>query len=305
MKNYDRKTLLAYLAVCFFWGSTYLAIKIGVRNFPPFMFAGTRFVIAGSLMILYSKLKGYSFPHNKINIMKVSVVGLFMLLGGNGLVVFTQQWVHSGIASLLVATVPLFMAIIEILILKHKKMDYRGFIGLALGFGGVAYLTLVDKGVGVIDFKGTLLLLMASLSWSIGSVFSKSIKTNSSIISNIGIQMLAGGIGLFIIGTISGEITRVYFTKSSSLALLYLIVFGSIVGYSCYIYVLSKWPASKAGTYAYVNPVVAVGLGAIVLNEPFNLSIVVSMIIIIMGVFIVQRAKVEDSKIDIADREKA
>ena len=135
MKNDNRKALLAYLAVCFFWGSTYLAIRIGVRDFPPFMFAGIRFIIAGTLTILYSKLKGNIFPDNSKNIARISVVGLLMLLGGNGLVVFAEQWVHSGIASLLVATVPLFMAIIEIVILRDKSMDYKGFLGLILGFG--------------------------------------------------------------------------------------------------------------------------------------------------------------------------
>lgn len=304
MKNDNKKALWAYLAVCFFWGSTYLAIKIGVKDFPPFMFAGIRFIIAGSLTMMYSKLKGYSFPDNKSNIAKISVVGLLMLLGGNGLVVFAEQWVHSGIASLLVATVPLFMAIIEIFILKHKKMDYKGFIGLALGFGGVGYLALADSGVGVIDFKGTLLLLIASLSWSIGSVYSKTIKSNGSIISNIGIQMLAGGIGLSTVGSILGEVSRIHFTRNSTLALLYLIVFGSIIGYSCYIYVLAKWPASKAGTYAYVNPVVAVVLGAIILNEPFTMSVIISMIIIMAGVFIVQRAKVEDARITMGDEDQ-
>ena len=121
MENDNRKALLAYLAVCFFWGSTYLAIRIGVRDFPPFMFAGIRFIIAGGLTMMYSKLKGYSFPDKKNSIIKISVVGLLMLLGGNGLVVFAEQWVHSGIASLLVATVPLFMAIIEIFILNKNK----------------------------------------------------------------------------------------------------------------------------------------------------------------------------------------
>lgn len=302
MNNENRKVMLAYLAVCFFWGSTYLAIRIGVKDFPPFMFAGIRFITAGCIMIFYSKLKGNSYPDNKNDIIKISVVGLLMLLGGNGLVVFAEQWVHSGITSLLVATVPLFMAIIEIFILKSKRMDYRGFIGLALGFGGVVFLTLVDNGVGVIDFKGTLILLIASLFWSIGSVYSTTFKTNCSIISNIGIQMLAGGIGLFILGAIIGEVSRIHFALNSLLALLYLIVFGSIIGYSCYIYVLAKWPASKAGTYAYVNPVVAVALGAIILNEPFTLSVIISMVIIIIGVFMVQKAKVEDSKVENNDK---
>ncbi|MCG8540323.1 MAG: EamA family transporter [Clostridia bacterium] len=306
MDKENRRTMLAYLAVCFFWGSTYLAIKIGVENFPPFLFAGIRFITAGGLTIFYSKLKGNAFADNKKDIAKISIVGLLMLLGGNGLVVFAEQWVHSGIASLLVATVPLFIAIIEIFILRDKKMDYKGLIGLALGFGGVVYLTLGKSSTGgIIDFKGTLILLFASLFWSMGSVYSKTFKANGSIISNIGIQMFAGGIGLSTVGLLRGEISSINFARSSVLALLYLIVFGSIIGYSCYIYILQKWPASKAGTYAYVNPIVAVVLGTIVLGEPFTFSIVISMIIIILGVFMVQQSKVEDFQVDRDVGEKA
>lgn len=306
MDKENRRTMLAYLAVCFFWGSTYLAIKIGVENFPPFLFAGIRFITAGGLTIFYSKLKGNAFADNKKDIAKISIVGLLMLLGGNGLVVFAEQWVHSGIASLLVATVPLFIAIIEIFILRDKKMDYKGLIGLALGFGGVVYLTLGKSSIGgIIDFKGTLILLFASLFWSMGSVYSKTFKANGSIISNVGIQMFAGGIGLSTVGLLRGEISSINFARSSVLALLYLIVFGSIIGYSCYIYILQKWPASKAGTYAYINPIVAVVLGTIVLGEPFTFSIVISMMIIILGVFMVQQSKVEDFQVDRDVGEKA
>lgn len=306
MDKENRRTMLAYLAVCFFWGSTYLAIKIGVENFPPFLFAGIRFITAGGLTIFYSKLKGNAFADNKKDIAKISIVGLLMLLGGNGLVVFAEQWVHSGIASLLVATVPLFIAIIEIFILKDKKMDYKGLIGLALGFGGVVYLTLGKSSTGgIIDFKGALILLFASLFWSMGSVYSKTFKANGSIISNIGIQMFAGGIGLSTVGLLRGELSSINFARSSVLALLYLIVFGSIIGYSCYIYILQKWPASKAGTYAYINPIVAVVLGTIVLGEPFTFSIVISMMIIILGVFMVQQSKVEDFQVDRDVGEKA
>lgn len=299
----DRKAMLAYLAVCFFWGSTYLAMKIGVKDFPPFLFAGTRFIIAGGLTILYSKLKGYSFPDNKKDIGKISIVGIIMLLGGNGLVVYIGQWVHSSISALLLATVPFFIAIIEIFILKHKRMDYKGFIGLALGFGGVAYLTLTDNSTNIIDLKWTLMLLLASLFWSIGSIYSKTFEVNASILSNIGIQMFAGGISLSTVGVLLGELSRINATTNSILALLYLIVFGSMIGYGSYIYILEKWPASRVGTYAYVNPIVAVALGAIILDEPFNLSVIISMVIIILGVFTVQRAKIEDVEVNMNKKE--
>lgn len=289
----NRKTLLAYLAVCFFWGSTYLAIRIGVQDSPPLVFAGIRFIIAGTLMLGYCKLKGYILPRERTDIINMAIVGLLMLLGGNGLVVYSEQWVSSGIASLIVATVPLFMAVIEFFFLRNVKMDFKSIGGLLLGFGGVAYLMLGDGTNATIDFKGLILLLLASLSWAAGSLHSKTIKFKGHIFANIGTQMLAGGIGLTIASLIKGEFTELNFTFNSVLAILYLIVFGSIVGYSCYIYILQRWTAAKAGTYAYVNPVVAIMLGALLLREPITLSVIISMVIVIVGVVLVQGSKAE------------
>jgi drug/metabolite transporter (DMT)-like permease len=289
----SRKALLAYLAVCFFWGSTYLAIRIGVQDSPPLIFAGIRFIIAGALMLGYCKLKGYQLPTEKKDIGSMAMVGLLMLLGGNGLVVYAEQWVSSGIASLIIATVPLFMAIIEYFFLKTIKMDSRCVLGLLLGFGGVAFLLVGDSSNTAIDIKGLLLLMLASFSWAGGSVHSKSIRFKGHIFANIGTQMLAGGMGLTVAALIKGEFSELHFTMNSTLAILYLIVFGSLVGYSCYIYILQKWPAAKAGTYAYVNPAVAVVLGALFLQEPFNLTVLLSMAIVIIGVLLVQGSKAE------------
>ncbi len=303
MNNKNTKEIIAYLSVCFFWGSTYIAIKIGVKDFPPFTFAGIRFFLAGGCIIIYSKIVNGSLSLNIKDTINISIVGLFMLLGGSGLVYFAEQWAHSGVTSLLLATVPFFIAIIEVFILKYKRMDYKGFIGLLLGFSGVAYLTLIDNSLGVIDYRGVFLLLMASLCWSIGSVYSKFIKANMPMITNIGIQMLAGGTGLLLVGLVLGEIPEIHFSKKSILTLLYLIVFGSIIAYSCYIYILDKWPASKVGTYAYVNPIITVSLGVVILDEPFTISILISMVTIILAVFMVQRAKIEDTKIITSKRQ--
>ncbi|MDF2530525.1 MAG: DMT(Drug/metabolite transporter) superfamily permease [Clostridia bacterium] len=289
----NRKALLAYLAVCFFWGSTYLAIRVGVQDSPPLLFAGIRFIIAGALMLGYCKFKGYELPKDKSDITNMVIVGLLMLLCGNGLVVYAEQWVSSGIASLIIATVPLFMAIIEFFFLRSVKMDFKSVSGLLLGFGGAAYLILGDTATAVIDLKGLILLMLASLFWAAGSVHSKAIKFKGHIFANIGTQMFAGGIGLTIVSLIKGEFAEVHFTLNSVLALIYLIVFGSFVGYSCYIYILQKWTAAKAGTYAYVNPIVAIILGALLLGEPITISVVISMIVVIIGIVLVQSSKAE------------
>ena len=292
--NVQNKALLAYLSVCFFWGSTYLAIKIGVKVFPPFMFAAIRFLIAGGIVVGYAKWRGHAFPIESKNILRISLIGILLLVGGNGLVVIAEQWVPSGIASLVIACVPLFIAVIEIFILKLKKMNPIGFIGLIMGFSGVAYLALSNGTSGTISITGILILLSASLFWSIGSVYSKTFDPGSSIVANVGIQMLAGGMVLLLLGFFTGEISRITWSRNGVFSIAYLIIFGSIVGYSSYIYVLQKWPASRVGTYAYVNPVVAVFLGFVVLGEPVTPTVIGSMFVILCGVMLVQKAKIED-----------
>ncbi|KXG74199.1 EamA family transporter [Thermotalea metallivorans] len=287
----ERKVILAYLCVCIVWGSTYLAIRIGVSEFPPAIFAGIRFVVAGLLMVGFAWLKGLEFPKTPIDIRRIAVVGLFLLLGGNGLVVWAEQWVHSGIASLLVATVPLFMAILELMLPNRKSIGFKGWSGLILGFAGVVLLVFTHSDSGAIDLKGALILLTGTLMWAMGSIYSKSFQASGSIVSHIGIEMLAGGIGLSIVGMILGETSRFHVTLRGIGALLYLIFFGSILAYSCYIYILQKWPAAKAGTYAYVNPPVAVLLGSLILDEPLSFHVIASTGVILMGVFLVQTSK--------------
>lgn len=285
----DTKAILAFIAVCIVWGSTYLAIRIGVSEVQPFIFAGIRFTLAGSLMLLYAKIKNLEFPKSKRDVLNITIVGLFLLLGGHGLVVWTEQWVASSIASILVATVPLFIAIIELFVPNGSRLTLKGWIGLILGFIGVAFLTFTDSS-SAIDVKGAILLLLASLLWAVGSVYQNTFKATGSTVSHIGIEMVVGGISLLIVGLLYGNINLDITLKGIS-ALLYLIVFGSLIGYSSYIYILQKWPPSKAGTYAYINPIVAVILGALILNEAINLRIIISTFIILIGVVLVQTSK--------------
>ncbi|CCJ33146.1 EamA family transporter [Caloramator australicus] len=285
----DTKAILAFIAVCIVWGSTYLAIRIGVSEVQPFIFAGIRFTLAGSLMLLYAKIKTLEFPKSKRDVLNITIVGLFLLLGGHGLVVWTEQWVASSIASILVATVPLFIAIIELFVPNGSRLTLKGWIGLILGFIGVVFLTFTDSS-SAIDVKGAILLLLASLLWAVGSVYQNTFKATGSTVSHIGIEMVVGGISLLIVGLLYGNINLDITLKGIS-ALLYLIVFGSLIGYSSYIYILQKWPPSKAGTYAYINPIVAVILGALILNEAINLRIIISTFIILIGVVLVQTSK--------------
>ncbi|HZK84266.1 MAG TPA: EamA family transporter [Desulfosporosinus sp.] len=287
----ETTVILAYIAVCILWGSTYLAIRIGVSDFPPELFAGFRFLIAGSLVLLFAHFKGYKFPENRTDVRRQAIVGLFLLLGGNGVVVWAEQWVYSGATALIMAIVPMFNAILELFLSNGPRLGLKGWLGLLLGFAGVALLVLSGSEVNIIDTTGGLLLLLAAFSWSLGSVYSKTFKPSGTTVANIGIQMFAAGIALTIVGLLLGEASNIHLTSKGVGAMAYLVLFGSILGYSSYIYILQKWPASKAGTYAYVNPVVGVILGAVILGEPVSPNVFLSAIIILSGVFLVQLSK--------------
>ena len=286
----EGKALLAYLSVCIVWGSTYLAIRIGVSDFPPELFAGIRFSIAGLLMLFFALMRHAQMPNLK-TLLNVSVMGLFLILGGNGMVVWAEQWVDSGMAALLLATVPLWMALIELILPGRKPLGLKGWGGLMIGFGGVTLLILSGGKTGSIDLAGGLWILAAAVSWAIGSVYSSRVRLQGSIVAIIGIEMLAGGLGQVIVGLSLGEAQLMHFSTKGIGAMVYLIFIGSIVGYSSYIYLLQKWPAAKASTYAYVNPVVAIFLGALILGEPVTGGIVLASGVILGGVLLVQLGK--------------
>jgi drug/metabolite transporter (DMT)-like permease len=288
----ELKNILAFLCVCLIWGSTYLAIRIGVSAFPPALFAGFRFLPAGIVMIIYARIKGLEFP-NMFDARRLSVVGLFLLVGGNYLVVLASQWVHSGLTSLIVASMPIFMALIELTLPGSSRIGRKGWLGLLLGFLGVTLLVVTNSGTGAINAFGALILICAAMFWSMGSVYSKQFKSTGSIVTHIGIQMLAGGIFLTTVGLLLGEGSRINISFKGVGSILYLAVFGSIIAYSCYIFILARWPASKAGTYAYINPVVAIFLGALILKESISLSVLFCTGVILMGVYLVQTSKLK------------
>lgn len=282
------KVVAAYIVVCIVWGSTYLGIRIGVSDFPPELFSGIRNLVAGSIILMYARVKGLEFPKSRTDIRRLATVGFLLLCGSMGLISWAEQWVHSGVVSLMVASSPLMMALIETIVFKENTLGIKGWAGLLIGFGGVGFLVMSASGTGSIDIFGSILVILAAFFWSSGSVYSKRFKAAGSVVTHIGIQMLAGGVGLTTAGLLLGEASRVRFTVKSMAAMAYLIIFGSILAYSCYIYVLGKWPSSRAGTYAYVNPLVAVTLGFLVLGEPITYHTIISMVVILGGVLMVQ-----------------
>ena len=255
--NENIKAYFAYAAVCFFWGTTYLAIKIGVTHLPPFLFAGFRWFSAGLLFLIFLLFKGHKLPR-PADLMRLAVVAIFLIGIGNGMLNFAEQWVPSGVASLFITTIPFWIVGMESALPTGPKINLRILTGLTLGLIGVV-LILGHNWQHLINntyIKGMIGLLVLVLSWAFGSVYSKYKNVNVHPLLGAALQMIIAGFAQICVGLILGEGSRFHFEEKSILAFSYLLVFGSLVGYSSYIYALAHLPLSFVSTYAYINPVI-------------------------------------------------
>jgi drug/metabolite transporter (DMT)-like permease len=286
------KALVAYLLVCTVWGSTYLAIRIGVQDLPPLLFAGVRFLIAGALLAAIVRATGDRLPRSRRDWGIHAIVGVMLLLGGNAVVVWAEQFVESGPASVFVAAVPLWAAFFDVVVPGGTSVfTWRVGVGLLLGFLGSALLAGVTPGeILQADLKGPIALTLASASWALGTVFSKRNRTDASPFAGAAVQMMAGGAVILLLGLLLGETGAWHPTAKGLGALAYLIVFGSIVGYTAYMYALRHASPTIVGTYAYVNPVVAVLLGWLILHESVTLRTFAAMGLILGAVLMIQLA---------------
>ncbi len=294
----DPLAYTSYFIVCIVWGSTYLAIKLAIDEIPPALFAGIRFTTVGIVMYIYARARGLKMPDTFDDFRKSATTGLFLLTGSAGFVFWSQQYIATSLTAILIATSVLFTALIDSILPGGNRVGKRGWLGLICGFLGVAVLFSPEIEMGNTSFLGLLGVLAASLCWAVGSLYSVRRPPSCSTISNIAVQSLAGGVVLLVIGLLAGELANVTITPMGISALLYLIVFGSIVGYSAYIYLLKVVPPYKAVTYTYINPVVAIILGFMILNEPLHLEMAVGAVVILGGVILVQldRVPVPDDK---------
>ncbi len=284
------KALIAYLLVCTVWGSTYLAIRIGVRDLPPVLFAGVRFLIAGALLALIVLATGDRLPRSLRDWRIQGITGVLLLMGGNAVVVWAEQFVESGPASVFIAAVPLWAAFFDAVVPGGSTIfTWRVGVGLALGFLGSALLARVTPGqILSADLKGPIALTLASASWALGTVYSKRNKTNTTPFAASAMQMLVGGAVIIALGLVLGEGPAWRFEPRAITALAYLIVFGSIVGFTAYAYALRHGSATVVGTYAYVNPVVAVLLGWLILYEAITIRTIAAMVLILGAVLMIQ-----------------
>ena len=281
------KIALAFLMLYLVWGSTYLAIRVGVQHLPPALFAGVRFVISGLVIGAYAWSQGMTLPRSFAEWKPIVIVGALLLMGGNGLVVWGEQWVASNQAALIVATTALWIAGFGTLGKQGQALSKQVLLGLVIGFAGVAVLLFPHSGSLSMDhWWGQLGILLAALSWASGSMYGKRQPSSIPPLMAAAMQMLVGGIMLCIIGFTLGEGSRWTWTTEGTAALVYLIVFGSVT-YAVYIWLLHTVTPAQLGTYAYVNPAVAVLLGWWLLNEKMSSAQIVGMLIILLGVVLV------------------
>lgn len=283
--------VLAFAAVYLIWGSTYLAIRFAIETMPPLGMASVRFLIAGSLMLAWSRSLGIPLPTGR-QWRDGAVAGTLLLAGGNGAVVVAEQWVPSGLVALIVATVPLWLVALDAVFGSRARPSARTTVGLVAGFVGVGVLA-GSPGVGAGgagEVFGMILVLCGSLAWAAGSLFSRYMTNPPRPRMLVAIQMLSGGSVLGVMAILAGEASGFSVSDVSGrswLAFVYLILAGAIVGYVAYIWLLTVVPPSRVGTYAYVNPVVALFLGWAFAAEPLTFRSMVAAAIILASVVVI------------------
>lgn len=301
--NKNTRIWIALIAVYIIWGSTYLAIRYVVESMPPFITAGMRFASAGILLYTWRIAKGDPVPTRR-QWRDAGIIGLLLLVGGNGLVSWAEQFVPSGIAALLISTVPIWMVLIESLRRGGEKPKARAIIGLVLGFGGIVLMIgpgELSAEIGQLHPLGLIALPVAALLWSTGSVYAKSADLPRSTLMTTSMEMLIGSAGLLLVGTLRGEwgiFVLDAVLPESWIALIYLSIVGSLGGFVAYAYLLANAPISLVSTYAYVNPVIALVLGAVVAQESLDGRTVAAAVVILGAVILITtgRGKSKQSK---------
>lgn len=292
----SKNSWLAYAAlavICVLWGTTFLGIRIGVMDIPPFLFAALRLAIAGllltAIMLLFAKAK---LPSR--NVMLTQALGGFLMFTlGNGLIGVAELYVSSGITAIICSMIPIWVTLINLGGSSDERPTLPVFLGLAIGLSGI----ILMFGDSVNEFSNTnyvwsiVLIFVANMGWSFGSVWikKKNANTQTNMFVNAGLQMFFGGMFLFAGSAIFDDYSTLNWTASSLWSLAYLIIFGSMIAFACFSYALKKLPVTIVSLYAYINPIVAVLLGSLILGEKFNLRIAIAMLITVAGIYIVNK----------------
>ena len=300
MKQQKTKTLLAFGAIYIIWGSTYLATRYAIETIPPLMMIGIRSLTAGIILYSLSRFKSKE-KIKRENIFPLFTLGAMFFLIGHGLLAWAQQYVPSGMAAVLVTPEPLWIMGIEWFFLKDIRVKLRGILGLFLGFGGVVYLiaSTTNGTTSNNDFLGSALIVISTLSWGGGAVYSRVATLPKSPILSSGMELIFGGALILITSFIIGDSSQFHLDQvslKSFLGLLYLIVFGSVIAFSAYIWLLGHTSVTRISTHTYVNPVIAVFLGWLFANEQITAALLVATTIIIISVYLVLYDQYRDRK---------
>jgi drug/metabolite transporter (DMT)-like permease len=275
--------------VCLLWGTTYLAIRIAIETIPPPIMAGFRWSVAGSVILAGLKIQGERIPPAS-HWPAMTVLGVLLIGFGNGCVVWAEQTLPSGLTAVLVAAIPFWMVGVERFMEASDPLTTRRLIGLGIGFGGIVLLVWpeLELGNGRSFFLGVMSTQLACLGWAIGSSYSRRRHANENVLAAAALQMLLGGLILALAGLLRGELGMVAFSHRSVAALVYLIVAGSLGGFSAYAYALKYLPVATVSLYAYVNPVIAVILGTLILSETLSPRLAVAGAIVLVGMAMVR-----------------
>lgn len=291
------RILISFICVYFFWGSTYLAMRYGLDELPPFVIASARFLLSGSILLALCAIRGVRMWPTRREFGVLAIIGVLMLGCGNTAVLWSELYLSTGLAALLVAGIPLFAALIEMFLPNGEGLTSRGWIGIIIGFFGLAFLVSPSLRS---SFRGdarqiiaTVVILTGAFCWTAGSVISRRSTIGISGFAAAGWQMLFGGIFNTGILLVSGGYRGSHWDVQAWSAIFYLVTFGSLTGYTAYIYLLNHVAVSKVTTYAYVNPVIAVILGAIFIHERFVTAEYVGMASILLAVFLVTSSKLK------------
>ncbi len=290
----NRNPSLALLALCFLWGTTYLAIRIGVKTIPPFLFSGIRYVISGFAILLWFYFKKDVVWPNLQELKRIIVTGLFIFVGGSLFLVLAEQSVTSGMAALVNSSFPIWIVLITRIWNPEERISSLSIIGILVGFIGQWFifyeqLFLLSNGAYLLGF---LLLIVGLINGSLGTVYMKKFPVRINSVLNAGLQMMICGSVTTVLGLMMGEGRKINFEPTGWYALIYLVIAGSIIGYSLFVYAMDRLPATIVSVYAYINPIVAIWLGLVILKEPISTRTLIAIGITLVGVFIVNRGMV-------------
>jgi drug/metabolite transporter (DMT)-like permease len=291
MATDKRKAYFALAWVSFFWGTTYLASKISAAHIPGLFIAGIRQFVSGTLLVGYFFSVGYKLP-DKTSLLKITIQGVLLLCISQGLLTWALEFIDSGLAAIIAGLMPLFVAMFSILLLRFARFTPLMIVGLVVGFGGIVTI-FYEHFAQLLNSRyafGIALSFIATISWSFGTVFASRYKPDTEIMFSVGLQMLIAGIIVLVVCAISGKYVNLVATETSALwSLLYLILVGSVLTYSAYVYAVSKLQPTQVSIYAYINPIVAIFLGWLVLHEQMSINVITGTLITLSGVWLVNK----------------